>query len=384
MTDLRIRQSTLRDLDERCPASAYAKSIEGRESPSGPGARRGLAVHRFFELYVGSLYESKRQTDWDAVPGLLQKVFVEFPELSYEQHQDVTAQARNIAEAFLFCRDTYFGSEESLETTIGPYTITGRIDYLEVDDDGTATVYDIKSNHQIWTDLQVAADFQLRTYAMLVLDSLPNVEVVKGKLLLTRYGLELPRKQEAVWTREDLSPFKAHLLLKLDAHFAGTLKGGHVPGTWCQYCPLEFGECPLWSLDDFEGGDVAPILDEPTAVIYGREVVALESRRASLLYALKDYCSKAGAVAVSPAESFAFHKGEGEDIPAADFLRVLAENYDLVGTPDVSALLSVNKQSRLFKQLRYGVLKDALADVAIPTYQTRFGHKSIGGDDETA
>ena len=74
-----IRQSTLRHLEEHCPALAYALSVDGLEGPSGPAAYRGQAIHDFFSRYVQHLFESGRQTDWSATDELLAEVYASFP-----------------------------------------------------------------------------------------------------------------------------------------------------------------------------------------------------------------------------------------------------------------------------------------------------------------
>ena len=44
MNELTIRASSLADLSD-CPARWYAKAIEGKRLPSGPGAVIGQAIH---------------------------------------------------------------------------------------------------------------------------------------------------------------------------------------------------------------------------------------------------------------------------------------------------------------------------------------------------
>jgi hypothetical protein len=390
-TALRIRQSTLRHLEEHCPRMAYALSVEGREGPSGGGALRGQAVHEFFRRYVEHLYRSDRQTDWEGVQRILSGVFGDYPTLTWEQREDVTAQAENIARGFLFRRDCYYGSEESFETTITladgcDCTITGRLDYLEIED-ALATIYDVKSNHAIWPDSTVANDFQLRCYALLVLDTLPSVQAVRGRLLLSRYGLVLPQRTEALWTREDLESLREHLAVRLAAHFGGELRSEAVPGTWCAYCPLRrVNECTLYR--SYYGTTPPPPLTERQSLKYARQVVTLEDARETRLALLKQYVNEHGPLALgsgAAAESFAFHTSESEDVPASDLLALLDTYATEIGPQPLDDLLTVNRRGKAYRALRgHAEIRAELDAIgaAHRTTSTRFGHKSSGGGDE--
>lgn len=388
-TKLRIRQSYLRHLEEHCPRMAYALSVEGRDLPGGAGAYRGSAVHEFFSLYVEHLADVDRQTDWGAVDGLLTAVYHRYPSLSFEQRMDVRAQAETIAQTFLFNPALYYGAEEpfACDITLPDYrscSITGRLDYLEVDSaEGIATVTDWKSNHQILPDSKVKDDFQGRTYAMLVLETLPHIEAVRFKLGLSRYGIFLPQKGEAVFTREDSRAFKEHLSYRLQAHFDGKLRSEHVPGTWCAYCPLKrVGECTLYR--SYYGTTPPPPRSQRQALKLARQIVALENARESRIALLRDYVNEHGPLALgsgSAAETFAFHKRESEEIPASALLSILEENYGLVGEQPVDDLLSVNKRSKAFRNLRYHQdLRAYFDDAASLRVSTTFGHKVVGDE----
>ena len=182
---------------------------------------------------------------------MLADVYASFPALSFEQRRDVAEQAHNVAQALEYRPAYFYGTEESLATDITladghVCTVTGRLDYLEMGD-GVARIFDVKSQYSIWPDSRVKDDFQLKTYAMLVLDTFPHVDRVEGRLLLSRYGISLPQKGEAVFTRADTDEFKKHLSYRLAAHFRGDLKGEHVPGY------------PLWLLSSQAGGQVHPL-----------------------------------------------------------------------------------------------------------------------------
>jgi hypothetical protein len=388
-TTLRIRQTHLRHLEEHCPRMAYALSVEGREGPSGAGAERGTAVHDFFSHYVEHLFYSSRQTDWEAVPRILGDLFAEYPRLSYEQREDIADQARNIADTFLFDHAHYYGTEEAFEAAIPlpdgrEAPVTGRLDYLAVDsDEGMAEIIDWKSNHQILPDSRVREDFQGRTYALLVLETLPHLEAVRFKLGLSRYGKYLPQKGEAVFTRVDTEAFKEHLGYRLQGHFDGKLKSEHVPGTWCQYCPLKrVGECTLYR--SYYGTTPPPPLKPEQARKLARQILALEQAREQRLELLKAYVNEYGPLPIGSGEHhevFDYHKSESEEIAPTALMQILDDNFDLVGPQPLDEMLTVKKTARAFKQLRYHKdLRSAFDDVATTKSKTTFGHKAVSDD----
>ena len=245
---LTIRQTHLRHLEEHCPAMAYSLSVLGRDTGSGSGAYRGQAVHEFHSRYARHLYETGRETHWSAVPGILAEVYQEFPALTFKQRMDVKQQAEIIAQTFLMRQHLYYGSEEPFTSEIplpgGSCTVTGRIDYLEWEDE-TARIVDVKSNHQIIPDARVREDFQLRTYAMLVLDNIPGLETVGT---VGSRAWHLPTPGGALFTR-------GHRRLPgAPVRGSPTTSAGdaerRIPGTRCQP-PLEVS--PLLALSLLSG-----------------------------------------------------------------------------------------------------------------------------------
>jgi RecB family exonuclease len=385
---LTIRQTHLRWIEDHCPAGAWALAVERREGPTTPGADRGTAVHDVFSRYVEWLWSSGRQTDWEMAEGIAREVVAQYS-LTFDQRQDVLDQARNIAEGFIFEREHYYGTEEQFETTNirlhdgRPVTLTGRIDLLMVDaDEGVARITDAKSNHQIFPDSRVAEDFQLKLYALLVLDNMPHVDAVEGSLYLTRYGITLPQKGAAVWTRDEIEEFRSHLRDRLSLFYAGKLREEFVPGTNCQYCPRRRpGDCARWS--GYSNTTAPPIRTFYQARRAAGRVIALEQERETLLEHLKDYVRENGPLQVGPtarAETFAFHEATSEEFDAADVLRIAQspEVRSLMGDVDLNKLLSVNRSGATFKNLRkHEDFKDLFADVARAKKKTAFSHKVV-------
>ena len=351
---LMIRQSHLRHLEEHCPAMAWALSVEGREGPQTPEALRGRAVHALFSRYTQHLFETGLPSDPQGLPVLLKEVFEDYPSLGFQQRGDVTNQAEKIAAGFHFDPEHFYGTEEALAMDLElaggrKATVTGRLDYLEIHARaGRAVIIDLKSNHYLPPDSRVKEDFQLACYALLVLENLPQVDLVEGRLLLSHYGVSLPQKGKALWSRRDAERLKAHLRTRLRAHFAGELRREYRPGDHCGYCPRRrVGDCPL--VRSYYGTTPPPPRTERQARKLACQVIALEGAREARLALLKEYVKNRGPLAVGSgrhAEVFAFRESKSEEIPAAEFIRILRENYALVGEQDLSELLTVSKTSR--------------------------------------
>lgn len=229
-------------------------------------------------------------------------------------------------------------------------------------------------------DSAVQDDFQLRTYALLVMDSLPYIERVYGRLWLTRYNIFCPQRLEAVWAREDIEQFREHLAVRLGAFVDGKLAREFVPGTWCQYCPRRRpSDCTLWRHSPALQG---PITTSAQAERVGARIIAQEQRLDGLKAALKAYVNDNGPVRVgstAKAETFGFHARETEDVPASALLEIVEVARDLVGEVDINELLSPNRTSKVYKILRrHPELAPLFEAAARKRLSTVFGHKSTG------
>lgn len=387
-----IRQTHLRWLEECCPAGAYALAVEGREGPSTRGAARGTAIHEAFSRYVAHLFRTGRQTDWDAMEGITREVLADFPELAFAEATEVRDQASNIARGFLFEPAHYYGSEESFATVLdlgdGRHVeITGRVDLLEACvPEGWARITDCKTNHVIPADSAVRTDFQLRTYAMLVLDNLPPaVQVVHGSLWLTRYNIRVPQKGEAAWTREDIEAFREHLINRLRAFLDGKLVREFVPSTWCQYCPRRRpSDCTHWRLS----GAAPTITSAEKARRVAARIVAEEQRLDALKAALKEWVAAEGPVRIgstAKAETFANWTETQTSYPFStleEAVSLLVEQ-GIIAPPSFDEMASVSKTSRAFRDLmKIAEFRSAMAEGLVEKQVTRFKHKHEGGDDE--
>jgi hypothetical protein len=265
--------------------------------------------------------------------------------------------------------------------------ITGRIDLLEACvPEGWARITDYKSNHAIPGDAAVREDFQLRTYALLVLDNLPPaISAVKGNLWLTRYNIRVPQKGEAAWTRDELEDFRAHLANRLRAFLDGRLSREFVPGTWCQYCPRRRpGDCTHWRLS----GAAPTITNEEKARRVAARIVAEEQRLDALKAALKAWVASEGPVRIgstAKAETFDNFTEMQTAYGAEALIEALVMMTSQVGDQPLNEILSVQKTSKAFKALmKIPEFRAAMEDAITTKAVTRFKHKRVteGVDDE--
>ena len=384
-----IRQSHLRHLEEHCPAMAWALSVEGREGPGGPGAVRGQALHSFFARYVEHLAAVGATRDPQALPGLLGTVLADYPSLTLRQRADVEEQAVRLVSVFRLDLAHFWGVEVPLHLAVplddgGEAQLRGRLDFLAVDERaGRAHILDLKSSYHLPPDTQVREDLQLAVYALLVLANFPQVDVVTGNLLFTRYGVMLPRDDTAGLTRDDARQLEAHLGPRLSAHFSGRLRSEFRPGPHCSYCPRRRpGDCPLFR--SYQGLTPPAPQSERQARRLARQIIALEEARKCRLALLKAYVDERGPLQVGSgrqAEVFSYERRESEEIPATEFLRILAAYQDVLPQVDLSRVLRVDRTSTEFRQLRsHPRLKAELDRVAEPQISARtFGHRRTQG-----
>lgn len=384
-----IRQTHLTWILSKCPKGAKALT-DGEAGPSYGGAARGTAIHEFFARNNEWLYKIGRPTDWTQAETILRDVLTDHPELTIEEREDVADQARRICDTYLMDLEHFYGSEEHLEydltlTDGRVVRITGTLDLLLLDSiEGVATIRDCKSNHQLPPDSAIAKDLQLKTYALLVFRNMPEVVAVKGELWFPRYGMLLPRKDEALWTEEDIDAFEAHLRDILKA-FLDAPHHEAIPGAHCQYCPLRrLNRCTLWR--SYYGTMPPPVVSAKQFQKLGRQIIVLEQRLDVLKAHAKDWVNEHGPAAIGSgeyAEVFDFHKRESEELAASDLLAILENNRCLVGDQPLDDLLSVKKTTKAYKNLRYHQeLRSAFDDVMQPKVTTVFGHKKPGADDE--
>ena len=376
-----LRQTNLRQLEEGCPAMVYALTVEGREGPSFEGAMRGHAVHEVFAAYVHHLARAGRETDWEVIEQITDDVLAGYPEISFTERREVREQAANIGRGFIFEPAALYGVEESFHAdfTINSttYGITGRLDLLEVwGDEGRARITDLKSNHAIPSDAALREDYQLRTYAYLVMANLPEVDTVEGRLWFTRYGVYRPKGDLFQMTREEVPEFEAHVKLRLAAHFSGALRRRYVPGNHCVYCPRRKpGDCNVWR--SYHETTPPPPLTEKQAVRLARQLKVLEDSADVRKALLKEYAREHGPVSVGGRGSYGWRMSESVSYPVTEFLELLEEFAPEIGEAPLDELLTVNKSSKLMKALKRDLPDFAarLEDIAVESGSTSFRWK---------
>lgn len=392
-TTLRIRQTYLRCLLDQCPAMAYALAVEKREGPHFGGASRGTAVHEVFSRYAVHLYETERETDWEAAERLAREVLDEHPEISYADRLDVLEQAANIGRGFLFERAAFYGAEEALEAELDlrdgrSITVTGRLDLLlsRQADFRVARIVDCKSNHNLPPDAAVREDTQLAVYAWLTAQHLA-VDAVEGELWFTRYNVRLPRRAPAVWYPDDLAAFEDHLRVKVRAFLDAGERQEFVPGNHCQYCPRRRpGDCARWQ----RSFPVKALRSHQEAARAGARLVALEQQADALKAALKAYVNEHGPLRIgstAKAETWDFWESRTDEYAVSEVLDLLdgpagqayQSEHGVVRLDDIAR---PDTRGRTFRQmLKSRELGEDLRSLATPKTTTTFRHKGGGEGD---
>jgi len=347
-----------------CPASWDVTDDRRTEA-----AARGTAVHEFVERYNNHRAKVGRQTDIESGTQLIGEVLADYGHLRPEIQEEIHQLCQGVIETHLLNLDTFYGSEETFKAELPSIILTGRLDELHVQDD-TAEIIDTKSNHVIPTPAKVAEDFQLKTYAFLVINRLSQVRGVKGTLYLPRYGVY----RSATWERDELERWGEHLGRLSDSLQNDEPKEA-VPNPLCQYCAasLPGGGCKAWKKTY---GLESVIRSESEAQEAAKQILALEQRLKARRSVLQAYCKDNGKVDAG-GRRFGYFESESYKVNAAVLEDALLDT-DL----DPYDYLSVSAAD--LKKLRKGLGKEAdavIEDISEKKVSTRFSEKAIGGDE---
>lgn len=213
-----VRASTLPRL-ATCPAS-YAESL-GKVNPSNPAAALGSAFHA--AMYRAA-QAGRQEVDLERIATEHGAPLEELSRLWRDFDFD---PSRGVAEKAIS-----FGDER--------VEITGRLDYLEVLEPGTASLVDWKTTHRIEEDPEPWNDPQTKAYAVGVLLEDDSLETVRTQKAYVRRG-ENGWSQPFTMTREMLD-FEERELLDIAAAAVGQIEKAqddrrYVLSHHCDYCP---------------------------------------------------------------------------------------------------------------------------------------------------
>ena len=148
-----------------CPWKYKLIFTDGRRIPLNPKSSYGLSLHRTLEAWLSSGDDSS-----DALLGALRSRWLS------EGYADEAAEARWYAKAERTLsrfrdeessrRSRVIGVEKEFVWTLGSHQVRGMIDRIDQGPDGAYELIDYKTGPDAATSAQVAADLQLRFYAL--------------------------------------------------------------------------------------------------------------------------------------------------------------------------------------------------------------------------
>jgi PD-(D/E)XK nuclease superfamily len=251
-----LSQSLLAKHD-KCPRSAYlSRKYETASIPMD----RGSAFHAVAERATQMMIDEGEPT----MPGEIAKeladaVMAEHPEwvLPTAEQDAVRLMAWNWAEGTVLDLEAIIGVEVPLEMQLGGFTLTSRIDLIEVVG-STLHLYDYKTSLNIRKREEVQRGFQGQFYALEAVEGVrrdsglgfgAGINDVWFWEVYPRYrdmdsGMLIAK--DGSWTRAEIHDFKVSLLRNVE-RFEESLETGGWPardGSHCSECPAA-SECPI-------------------------------------------------------------------------------------------------------------------------------------------
>lgn len=260
-----LRQ-TLLGLHNHCPHSAYL-SLKHDGGGDSHQMARGTAFHEVAERAITEMIEqSEPKMPGELCRDLADLVLAERTDLviSTEEQDATRLMAFNFGEGFVADPAAIVGVEVPMEIELGGFTLTGKIDLIEVHGQ-TIYLRDWKTSLAIRKNEEVQKGFQGLFYAMLCLYGVQReTKMSLGAGIADVWFYETyPRyrtdeggmvTKEGVWTKAEVFEFKTSLERNV-ARFEESLETGDWPardGSWCSICPAA-AECPIPADLRFDG-----------------------------------------------------------------------------------------------------------------------------------
>jgi len=350
-------------LFESCPAAFRMKYIDKLPEASSDALAFGSLIHHIIATYNKHCLEKGLETDITAMAGIVQKCFYEKPSgLTSDRYPEILAVAERFVASHTISLDTVIGIEEWVRAGIagGKYLFRGIIDRLDIDKN-TVIITDYKTDHQLRSQADIEADFQLAVYAWLVTKEYPQINQFIVRLDFVRHDVV----REATLDVGRVAMVE-NQVLGLIGQVEKAIAANKLPARpgafcgWCGYATL----CP--AAKDIPA-DVQPVNTPEAARAVAEELAVLERLVAVRKEALKQYCNVAGPVEANGLV-WGFHLVESrsvEDIEA--FVRTMNE---LGRDPRPFLAVSGTKAKKL-----YGLQE--LQPLLIDRSYTRFEGKKI-------
>lgn len=196
----------------------------------------GTTLHKVLEKFHDS-GETGVTTVGDALK-VYEESWIDAGYASSEEMQEAYGEGREIVIAAIeneLGRDPGVKTvavEKFLKFDLGPFVLIGRVDRIDQHPDGTLEIVDYKSGRMSVSDEDVASDFAMACYQLLITKNFPGVPVKA-----TIHALKTRKTGTASMTKEDLETFELDIRL-LGQEILATSIEDHSPRIkeLCNYC----------------------------------------------------------------------------------------------------------------------------------------------------
>lgn len=355
------------NLFESCPAAFQKKYIEKLPEAPSDALAMGSLIHHIIATYNQHCLKKRLETDITAMPEIVSKCFYEKPwGLTSDKYPEVLAMAERIAASHTVDPNTVVGIEEWVQKWLKGKTYLFRsiIDRLDIVGN-TVIITDYKTDHQLRTQADVEADFQLAVYAWQALNEYPQVNEFIVRLDFVRH--DVVREATLDIGRVVMVENQVLGLIGQVEQAISKNKFPARPGHFCGWC----GYSTICPAAQNIPADVQPCATPEEAKKLAEELLILERQVAVRKESLKQYCNKAGFVEVNGV-AWGFHPVESrsvEDVEA--FVKIMNEAGR---DPRPFLAVSGTKAKKL-----YGMPE--LQPILVDKSSSRFDSKKVKGSD---
>jgi len=324
----------------------------------------GKAFHDAAELDIRMRVMHPKES-WISPEALVDQVIQQNPQ--YMEFSSQTAhQLELFRSSFKINPDSYVGSEEELAVDFAMQPVRfdsenawfrGKVDYLEVDTNGTARVVDFKNYPTIISsadlnNINKGFGHQLMGYMMLAMAKNKSIKQACGEIYYSRFGCsrsfsdkdEYGKPQTKYFSRDEVEAWFKNLQRKMLSRERLPLKDfvAQPSQKSCQYCGF-INQCPVKLT---ENDSILRNMEEAEKAL--EELAYLEEKRKRLKAVLEHYAKGTGMIRTSGGAMIAYMPDTEVSFDVKSALSVLAEanNNDLEKTIDFLAKnISLTKTS---------------------------------------
>lgn len=297
-----LSYSRAKTFDE-CPAKFKAEYLSGRRGGGIPEPYLvvGSIVHECADRYVKYLVENKLSSSFPQMDVIFDSVWasevnVGLPESARSEVYDLCVMAR---ELLIFADISKVSGSElmlAVDEDWKPIAyddpkahVRGKIDRLDIDDEGNALVTDYKSGHRI---VGINESYQMKLYARLVLAHFPDIKTVDVALEYIRH-----RSRRSGRLGSDEMESAKEWIEGVGRGIAKAAKTGSYPAKPGMAC----GGCAAFSTCAARKTTVKPVPpeNEGAAVELVQRLILLERERAEIMESVVPWIDQYGNVEVN-------------------------------------------------------------------------------------